>query len=78
MGMFDRVWVRCPDCGEMIEFQSKASNCLMDDYDLECAPLSILQDISSDTEYCENCGSIIGVELIIIGKAKTISWAYRS
>ena len=34
MGMFDRVWIHCPHCGERIEEQSKAGDCGLRDLEV--------------------------------------------
>lgn len=52
MGMFDRVWVVCPLCGERIEAQSKAGPCLLRDYNLGTAPPEVLVDLGNQTYAC--------------------------
>ncbi|WP_156829747.1 hypothetical protein [Methylovulum miyakonense] len=46
MGMFDSVYVPCPKCGELNEFQSKGGDCLLNEYTLENAPANVLLDIN--------------------------------
>lgn len=60
MGMFDRVWVRCPKCGGNIEFQSKAGDCCLDSYTFPEAPATILGDLDGQTARCE-CGHSVTV-----------------
>lgn len=57
MGMFDRVWVSCPQCGAANEFQSKSGDCTLADYTLADAPPSILGDLDRQGAIsCEKCG----------------------
>ena len=61
MGMFDRIWVNCPQCGERVEFQSKAGKCGMFDYTLDNAPAWILADIMGEWNICK-CGKKVKIE----------------
>ena len=54
MGMFDRLWVRCPQCGGEVEGQAKSGPCAMKNYDIYDAPLSILAECANDL-YCLQC-----------------------
>ncbi len=58
MGMFDSVFVRCPKCGEEVEFQSKAGVCELKRYSANNVPPEIAQDISGDVQSCE-CGEML-------------------
>lgn len=66
MGMFDSLMVPCPKCGAMVEFQSKAGECILAEYTIEDCPIVILADLMGEKEKCA-CGQ--GVEL-----AETIVW----
>jgi len=57
MGMFDSVYVKCKNCGEFVEFQSKAGDCNLDEYDISNCPPKIAGDIAGETQLCRNCGS---------------------
>lgn len=53
MGMFDRVFVKCPECAEEVEFQSKAGDCTLDAYRvLDKIPPEIVKDINGDIGTC--------------------------
>lgn len=45
MGMFDTVWVTCPHCSERTDLQSKSGNCMLDSFELNDAPLSVMGDL---------------------------------
>ena len=55
MGMFDSVMVKCPECGEEIEFQSKAGECLCEVYPEENVPVVVAADISGEKCVCHKC-----------------------
>lgn len=61
MGMFDRVWVDCPKCGQEVEFQSKAGECVLMDYTLETAPPNVQVDLIGDNSQCNKCGHVVGI-----------------
>lgn len=60
MGMFDRVMVDCPNCGERVEFQSKAGECVLADFGVNDAPVPVLMDIMNIPEHCD-CGAWLAV-----------------
>jgi len=61
MGVFDSVWAKCPNCGEPVEFQSKAADCVLADYELHSVPAAIAVDIDGETEVCKGCGTIVEI-----------------
>jgi len=60
MGMFDSVFIKCPECGDTSEIQSKAGACMLHEYNLSNAPMSILGDIDGEGLKCQ-CGYVIKV-----------------
>lgn len=61
MGMFDSVYINCPQCGQQIEYQSKAGGCNLDKYDINNVPPRIGGDIIGDEQQCR-CGATIRIE----------------
>lgn len=56
MGMFDSVWVPCPKCGEVNEFQSKSGECTLASYDLHNAPSDVMTNINRHAPItCHKC-----------------------
>lgn len=53
--MFDSVMFVCPDCGHIIEEQSKAGPCLLDVHSTQSVPLMIATSILNTDVYCEEC-----------------------
>jgi len=66
MGMFDTVRIKCPKCGEHIEEQSKAGDCMLNTYDLENAPPALIQDVSGIEYECYSCKA----KLIVLSEIK--------
>lgn len=64
MGMFDRVSARCPNCNEIIEWQSKAGDCNLDDYSIESVPVEIAADIDGEYTSCDNCTHSVRIKSI--------------
>lgn len=63
MGMFDRVWSKCPNCGNNIEFQSKAGDCSLHDYNLDTVPATVLGDLDGEIEICTNCDASVRISV---------------
>jgi hypothetical protein len=58
MGLFDSVYVACPNCGVENELQSKADDDpYLNRYTVEDAPTHILIDVLNSPHYCGKCGS---------------------
>lgn len=56
MGMYDKVWVICPNCGNQVEFQSKSGDCSLNNYTLHNAPDKVLEGLlDDDYRTCETC-----------------------
>lgn len=56
MGMYDSVFIYCPECYTSVEFQSKASDCSLAEYSQESVPIEIARDIFGQTRKCSKCG----------------------
>lgn len=64
MGMFDSVWIKCPNCGEENEFQSKSGECLLGNYDLDNCPEDVLQDVNRHSPVVCECGASYSVDIV--------------
>lgn len=63
MGMFDTVYVNCPECGKEHEFQSKSGECLLRNYSLQDAPDDVMANVNRHSPcYCE-CGAVFEVDI---------------
>lgn len=69
MGMFDSVIVRCPVCRAKVEFQSKAGECLLNEYAPANAPEEIADDLDGAHWRCQRCGEGVWLEKV---KAPTL------
>lgn len=63
MGMFDRVFVPCPECHTPYEFQSKGGECLLTEYTLENAPMKVLSELWPPVAQCKKCKSGFKIEV---------------
>ena len=73
MGLFDRVLVKCNNCEDHIEFQSKAGNCSMTTYEIFDMPPAIAEDLDNAVEKCDNCGQEVMIKTDIIVYTK-LEW----
>lgn len=55
MGMYDKVWINCLNCGAQVEFQSKAGPCNLNEYDIRDVPSTIAGDLDGEVEECHIC-----------------------
>jgi hypothetical protein len=60
MGMFDSLFVPCRDCGEPVEFQSKAGDCRLAEYTIADVPDNVAASLIGEWAYCK-CGT--GVQI---------------
>lgn len=74
MGSYDTVIVECPKCGEVVEFQSKAGDCMFNNYSLRStltqAPATVLADISNQAEKCSK-GHTVRIHVTVIATPYT-------
>jgi RNase P subunit RPR2 len=55
LGLFDSVKVKCPKCGGITTFQSKAGYCHLLTYEQDHVPTNIAVALADKTEFCEKC-----------------------
>ena len=65
MGMFDRIWFKCPKCEADIEVQSKCGECILEDFNQVSVPPEIAKCINWSTIYCQECGAKVRIEYAI-------------
>ncbi len=63
MGMFDSVWVKCPNCGIYNEFQSKSGECILANYNLDECPDDVLEDVNRHSPCVCDCGVSYSVDI---------------
>ena len=59
MGCYDSVYTKCPGCGSLVEFQSKASERQLATYGLDAVPLKIAEDLNGQVRLCSVCDSSV-------------------
>ena len=57
MSMFDTVNFRCPQCGELIQEQTKSGPCELKDYDAGMVDIRAAAGMQGDRIECGGCGS---------------------
>lgn len=67
MGMFDRVWIPCPQCHKEHEAQSKWGECTLQDYYLDNVPAHVMEGAGREFT-CEHCGCQFKVETFTFNK----------
>lgn len=65
MGLFDSLYVECPNCCGRLEFQSKAGACALAEYTLADCPPRVAADLIGDTRRCE-CGHTVTLRGAVI------------
>lgn len=61
MGCFDTVRVKCPECGEYGDIQSKAGACVLEDFYDDSVPIAIARDIDGERVLC-GCGTSFEIQ----------------
>lgn len=54
--MFDSLFVNCPNCNKIYEFQSKGGVCNVEQYTLSNVPIEFFCDVYPDIAKC-SCGT---------------------
>lgn len=62
MGMFNYVFVDCPECNSQVEFQSKSGSCKLERFHISNLPVDEIEGVLGEIETCENCGFIVQVQ----------------
>lgn len=60
MGVYNKIFVNCPNCGELVEFQSKSGSCMLESFHIKSVPENEVQGILGDTRVCE-CGKKVTI-----------------
>lgn len=63
MGLFDTVHFRCPSCNTAHEIQSKAGECILQDFEANEVPSKIAADLDGERVSCKSCLAEISLRL---------------
>ena len=55
MGLFDIIFVKCPNCRETLEFQSKGGDCSLTRYTEKNVPWDVILSINGEITKCQKC-----------------------
>lgn len=64
MGCYDSVITKCPSCGLKVDFQSKAGDCGMEEFDINSVDPVVAYDLSGTIQKCKDCGHVIKIEAL--------------
>ena len=77
MGTFDTIILKCPECKETFEEQSKAGECILDTYTEKDAPLCIISDINKYSKrgmlFCPNCSVRLHLRVFFSTKLEIVN-----
>lgn len=62
MGMYDELWISCPKCGRMVDFQSKGGECSLNQYTVFDVPSDVAGHINGESQWCE-CGAELTLQV---------------
>lgn len=64
MGVYDTVKLRCPECGNRINAQTKSTipSPSLNTYDMKSAPIDVLSGIRDETFECD-CGCMFEIKI---------------
>lgn len=63
MGLFDTVWLKCPECSSKINIQTKAGSCELQEYYINIAPPDILGSLNGLESNCPECGKLYHIKV---------------
>lgn len=64
MGMFDTIWVKCPQCQADVDFQSKSGQCILGEYELDDCPDDVMLDANRHSPVQCDCGALLEIDRI--------------
>ncbi len=70
MGMYDSLYVECPQCKNELQFQSKSGVCFLEDYHKNDLPPEVAMGMEGDIVRCQFCNNRIKLECNIPTRVK--------
>ena len=64
MGMYDTIWVKCPQCQIDVDFQSKSGQCILGEYELDDCPDDVMMDANRHSPVQCDCGALLEIDRI--------------
>jgi len=61
MGVYNTILVPCPNCENIVKFQTKSGSKLLTEYNIKNVPKIELKGIYGETEYCSQCKTKIKI-----------------
>lgn len=74
MGLYDSVYVKCPDCYDRDSDDPGAGliECSMNRYTVEDAPPEVLEDLADESKKCPRCGTYVRTEVMMLARARKL------
>ena len=63
MGMFDRILLKCSNCEETLEFQSKGGECILKKYNGKNVPWDVALSVNEKIVKCPKCSKNIKLKI---------------
>ena len=63
MGLFDIIFVKCPSCEEILEFQSKGGECVLEKYTEKNVPWEVVLPVVGNIIKCPKCSKKIKLKI---------------
>lgn len=64
MGMYDTIWVKCPQCKSDVDFQSKSGECILGQYEIDNCPDDVMLDANRHSPVQCDCGALLEIDRI--------------
>jgi len=62
MGLFNSIFIPCPQCDSRVEFQTKSGTKELIDFSISNVPAQELKGILGDVKVCNNCGHTVKIK----------------
>lgn len=62
MGLYDTLYATCPNCAEILEFQSKVGECCLQSFGTAAVPPATAEDLEGSLQECQ-CGKVFKLSL---------------
>lgn len=62
MGVYNTIKINCPNCDNILRFQTKSGSCILTEYHITNVPKRELRGIMGKERKCNNCGKNIKIK----------------
>ena len=61
--MFDKIFLKCPNCKGTLEFQSKGGECMLDEYEERNVSWNVILPVNGEIAKCPKCSKNIKLKI---------------